>query len=285
VRRIPFFLIFLAGILVVGLSASQSRQIFQDLLPPGQRFEAPFQKGEVLRYEVNWKPVFFFPAFKAGELRFLVDQAQYRGRDTYRISAWAESDGLLARVAGFEIRNYYQSDIDREDYRSYRNVQKTRQGDRKRDIEIIFDYEDGRTYFREVDVGADPPKELKRKTIRNMPQVVIDVVSVFYVGRLRELEPGQHFAFQLSNGDDFKEIRVETLGTERVSTPVGNFSAVKLTTRGGLFREHGEFRVWYSLDDLRVPVKFEADAKFGKVYGKLLEYRSPTLSRGVIRSN
>lgn len=284
-RKIHFFLIILTGILVAGLTASQARQAYQDLLSPGQEFEAPFQEGEVLRYEVNWKPVFFFPAFKAGELRFLVDQARYRGRDTYRISAWAESDGLLARVAGFEIRNYYQSDIDRQDYRSYRNVQKTRQGDRKRDIEIIFDYEDGRTYFREVDMAAEPPKELKNEIVKDMPDMVIDILSVFYVGRLRELKPGQRFVFQLSNGDDFKEIRVETLANERVNTPVGNFSTVKLTTRGGLFREDGEFRVWYSLDDLRVPVKFEADAKFGKVYGKLLEFRSPTLSRGVIRSN
>lgn len=277
--------IILVAIVLAAFSASQSRQGYQDLLPLDQEFEAPFQKGEVLRYQVNWKPIFFFPAFKAGELRFFVDQARYRGKDTYRISAWAESAGLLARVAGFEIRNYYQSDIDRRDYRSYRNLQKTRQGERQRDIEITFDYEDHRAYFREVDVGADPPEELKNEIVKDMPETVIDILSVFYVGRLREMEAGQRFTFQLSDGDDFKSIWIEALKNEEVGTPVGTFSTLKLTTRGGLLREDGEFRVWYSLDELRIPVKFEADAKFGKVYGKLLEFRSPTVSRGVIRTN
>jgi len=52
---------------------------------------------------------------------------------------------------------------------------------------------------------------------------------------------------------------------------------------GGLFRNGGDLRVWYSTDPLRFPVKFEADVKFGKVYGKVIGLDTPTETRNVIR--
>ena len=65
-------------------------------------YSVPFKEGEKLRYEVNWKPLFLTPAFKAGELTFSIRQSQYKKHPTYTISAQAFSDGLLSSIAGLK---------------------------------------------------------------------------------------------------------------------------------------------------------------------------------------
>jgi hypothetical protein len=38
---------------------------------------------------------------------------------------------------------------------------------------------------------------------------------------------------------------------------------------GGLFKEGGQFRIWLSADQRKVPLQFEAKVSLGKVVGKL----------------
>jgi hypothetical protein len=40
---------------------------------------------------------------------------------------------------------------------------------------------------------------------------------------------------------------------------------------GGVFKEGGQFRIWLSADDKKVPLQFEVRVKLGKVLGALKE--------------
>jgi hypothetical protein len=279
-RGFLFILIPCFLLVVVGVATPQRAPL--ELLGNKNNYSVPFQEGEKLRYEVNWKPLFLTPAFKAGELTFSIRQSQYKKHPTYTISAQAFSDGLLSSIAGLKVRDYFESNIDRETFRSYRLLRQVRQRKRKRDLEVVFDYDGDSILVHETNLAADPPVEVHKK-IDGIPGPIADILSVFYVARLHSLEPGQDYQVHLSERGEAKQIRLQVQTREKVQTEIGKFDSVRVSTVGGLFRNGGDFRIWYSTDPLRFPVQFEADVKFGKVYGKVIGLETPRESRSVIR--
>ncbi len=244
----------------------------------------PFSEGEELVYEINWKPIFLFPAFKAGELRMSVRKDSYQDSPAFKISAWASSGGLLKSVAKLDVRDYFESIIDGRDLKSHRFLHRKRQNQTRRDLEITFDYGEKLQFIREVDVSQDPPRQLRDEVRRSIPETVVDTLSVFYAARFTALQPGSLYRIHLSDGGTIKDVAIRVERRERINIAMGRFDAVRISTEGQLFRGGGEFRIWYSTDDLRIPLKFEADVKFGKVYGQILQLQSRHLTRSVIRN-
>ncbi len=279
-RSLLYILIpcFLLG--VVGVATPQKAPL--ELLDKKNTYSVPFQEGEKLRYEVNWKPLFLTPAFRAGELTFSIRQSQYKKHPTYTISVSAFSDGLLSSIAGLKVRDYFESNIDRKTFRSYRLFRQVRQNKRRRDLEVVFDYDGDSILVHETNLAANPPEEVHKK-IDGIPGPIADIISVFYVARLHSLEPGQEYQVHLSERGQAKQIRVHVETHERVETAIGEYDSVRISTVGGLFKNGGDLQVWYSTDSLRFPVQFEADVKFGKVYGEVIGLDTPRESRNVIR--
>jgi len=254
------------------------------LLKEGEKYSAPFGQNERLVYEVNWKPLFLLPAFKAGELDFRTYETVYHDRPVFKVAAEARSNGRLASVAGLDVKDYFESIFDRQTFRSYRFVKRIREGKRQRDFQLLFDYPQDRLFLTEHDVAVKPPKELKNRTITEIKEPLVDVVSVFYVGRLRAFETGQQFFIHLVDEGEAKKIDFHIAKRETVHTPIGSFRAIRINTNGRIFNSGGNLRVWYSTDPLRVPVKFEADVAFGKVYGTLVAMDTGSASRGLVKS-
>jgi hypothetical protein len=273
------------GLAVVCAALSYSSGGFKPFLSPGITYKAPFQADERLRYEVNWKPLFLLPAFKAGELEFRLDETTYDQKPVYRVKVDAISNGRLAAIARIDVRDYFETIFDRNTFRSYRLIKKTREGKRQRDFELVFDYQKDRLIARESDVSQNPPRELKNQTTQGIQEPMADIVSVFYIGRIRDLTPGDKLYTHLIDEGEARRVEVLVGKQESVRTGVGRFRAVKINTNGRIFSKGGNLRVWYSADDLRVPVRFEADVSFGKIYGHLIGMDAVGISRGTIKSN
>ncbi len=280
-RRLSLLLV--AALALTALFAAQPQNRTIRLLSKPSELHVPFAHGERLVFEVNWKPIFFFPAFKAGEITLSAENATFDGHPTYRLQAWANSDGALLSVAGIEVKNYFESQIDRKTFRSLRFFQAAREGDRHRDLEMIFDYDRDLVKIHETDPSTDPPRVIRHITRKGIPGPAVDVISVFYVIRLRSFKPGDKFLLDLDERGVFREVPIVALDDETVDTPVGKYASVKLSTVGGLFTQGGDFRAWYARNGLRNPTRFEADVRFGKVYGSLIRLDTPQMIRGVIR--
>ncbi len=267
--------------LLGGLAWSQGsvRPLFNPSLDP---VVIPFENGEKLVYRVRWKPFFAIPAFRVGELSVQVGDSEYQGRESYKITAHASSQGLLTAVAGLEIRDYFESAIDRRDLRSYRIVKRIREGKRRRDLEAIFDYDEGSIRVHEIDLAKHPPQELRRETVEGSTAPLADILSVFYVLRVHRFRKGMEYRVPLTNDGKLHDVRVVVVKKDKVDTPIDSFETFRLSTKGGLFQGGGDFRIWYSQDSLRVPVKFEADVRFGKVSGDIIQLEAPGLSQGLI---
>ncbi len=78
----------------------------------------------------------------------------------------------------------------------------------------------------------------------------------------------------VGDNDRVKEIETQVEKRETVETPKGKYDAWKLNTvsiLGGLFKDGGQFKIWLSADERKIPVQFEAKVSLGKVSGKLKE--------------
>lgn len=282
-KRTFLLTLLVLGSLMIPPSSRASEQQTRALLENPKDYSVPFREGERLRYEINWQPLFLMPAFKVGELALSIRASQFKDHPVYTISAAASSDGLLSSIVGLEIRDHIESTIDHETFQSYRILRQTRRNERKRDLEVLFDYQKDVIFLRELNTEVEPPLEIRNEEIQGIPGPVADILSVFYVTRLRSLRPGDSYLIHLNDRGKIKPVTILVQERERITTDIGSFDSIKITTVGGLFSNGGDFQIWYSTDRQRLPVKFEADVKLGKIYGKVIGLETPQMTRSVIQ--
>ncbi len=274
--------VLIAAVMLPLLLGGQVRQLLPEEPVPPDSF--PFREGEGVTYEVYWKPWFLLPSVKAGEIRLSLSREPYEGKDAFKISAWAVSGGAFRSVMGLDIRDYFESTMDSENLRSYRYRHKARQGRRQRDLEVTVDYQKRQLTVQEYDVSADPPRRVRHQTHHRVPALITDTLSVFYAARLHALRPGDQYLIHLSDNGRIQDVQLDVIKRQRLSIDLGEFETIKISTSGGFFRGAGDFHIWYTLDPLRIPVRFEADVRFGKVYGDLIRLQTPQLVKGRVRT-
>ena len=282
-KRVPLLAFLIPALLMVPDGGRASGNPPQTLLGDPGEYSVPFREGESLRFEVNWKPLFLIPAFKAGEFALSIKGSYYNERPAYTISGTAYSAGLLNSVSALRVRDRFESNIDHETFQSYRLLRQTRRNERKRDLEVLFYYQNESILLREWNTEVEPPLEIRNEETQGIPGPVSDILSIFYVARLRPLRPGDSYLIHLNDRGKIKPVTIEVQAKEQVLTDIGSFDSVRISTMGGLFSNGGDLLIWYSTDPLRVPVRFEADVKLGKVYGKLIGLETPQMTRSVIQ--
>ena len=237
----------------------------------------PFADGERLVFRVEWDPpwyLFFLPTMDAGEVELqLAGETEYKGRKATKILFKARSSGILARLARFEIDDEFVFLSDPATFCSLSISKKIREGKRKRQIDIVYIREKQQLYIREMDESTVPPMLKKEEVKNDIPACVRDPFSAIYYLRTLQL-PREHALTSLIGDDDkIKEIRSNVVKKEDVQTPFGKFEAWKVDTTarmGGLFKEGGEFHLWLSADERKLPVQFEAKMHLGRALGKLI---------------
>jgi uncharacterized protein DUF3108 len=251
---------------------------------------ALFPVGETLVYEVRWDPpawMFFLPTIDAGEITLKFhERLNYNGNPAFKITADAISSGFLPRITGVSVQDYFESIVDAREFCSFKMTKKTREGKRQRDITLTFDREKGRGHFLAYDVSKRPPVELKNDEVQNIPSCVQDFLSAIYHTRLRDLKIGASYPLTVSDNGLVKQIEIRVKKRESVECAMGTYSTLKVETIsvfGGLFRDGGSFIVWLSDDQNKIPIKFEAKVKLGKVFGSIKKMENTRLmTRGKI---
>ena len=90
------------------------------------------------------------------------------------------------------------------------------------------------------------------------------------------MRSGSKFPLVVSDDGTVKQVEVRVKERETVEAIAGRFSAWKVesvSVFGGLFKDGGTFLVWFSDDARRVPVKFEAKVKVGRVFGTVKQIK------------
>ena len=184
---------------------------------------------------------------------------------------------------GLEIEDEFESIVDARDFRSLRFIHRKRSSTRKKDLEFIVDYQADEARVREIDLAEDRERTVHSQKIEELPGGISDILSVFYAGRLRELRPPQKYLIHLYDNGRIKQVQVQVEALETAHSGLDSHDSVRLRTKDGIFRGAGYFLIWYSRDALRLPVRFEASAKLGTVFGRLVLIETPHFSKVRVR--
>jgi len=237
---------------------------------------APFAIGERLLFEIEWDPpwyLFFLPTMDAGEIDLQLEgEARYNDKKALKIVFKAHSSGLLAKLAGIKIEDDFIFHAEPETFCSLKSSKRIREGKRKRQIDVEYFRNKHQLHIRELDESVDPPKVKKDAVKDDIPPCVYSPLSAIYLLRMSPLQAKDVRTFVIGYDDRLKEVESRVERQEKIKTPVGEFDAWQIRTTalmGGLFKEGGQFRIWLSADEGKLPLQFEVKVKLGKVLGKL----------------
>ncbi len=253
------------------------------VLAPAHQESAPLRAGNALQlfgehlvYKIDWDPpwyLFFIPQMEAGEVDIQwLGETEYNGRKALQVRFKGHSSGTLVKMSGMQVEDEFVFFTEPGTLCTLGSTTKIREGKRKREVEVQYLPESRQLHIREMDESTDPSKLKKDEIKNNIPECVHDPISALYL--LRESPLEDHFArtFTLVNDDKIREVRTLVEKQEMIPGPLGKVAAWRINTAslmGVLFKEGGQFRIWLSADDRKIPIQFEAKVHLGRILGRL----------------
>lgn len=214
---------------------------------PVSPMEQRFIQGETLDYNLAWLRV------TGGTARMTISTP---GEETFRITSVARSSPSFSRI--FKVRDEIETTVARDDFSTLRYVKKLDEdGDVHNEVTVIED-------------GVATRTRRKVKKVR-VPRPIMDPISVIYHFRTLDLTPGRTYDFELISDAKLYTVHAKVLRRERVQTPAGTFSCVRVEPQmisGGVPREE-RLVIWYTDDERKIPVRIRTEIKVGAITASL----------------
>lgn len=216
-----------------------------------------FRLGERLLFDVG------YGFLHAGEAVMTVTAVEtVFNRPCYRMMFDVRSTGAFSVI--YKVRDHYESVIDVAGLFPWKFEQHIQEGGYRRDFSAVFDQYQGKaiTSDKEYDI----------------PEYVHDVVSALYFARTLDFtgkRPGTRAHLQNFYKDQTYPLDVKYLGRQTVEVDAGTFDCVivePLVKEGGLFKSEGRIIIWFTDDDLKIPVKVSTKVLIGSIDAELKEY-------------
>jgi hypothetical protein len=230
---------------------------------------AAFRPGEEFVFRVSWGPF-----SSAGEISLTTERGSGASSDAFLIRTRSVTRGL--------VRSFYPVDtsietlLDADDWSLVSTRVQGRAGRDESASSSLIDHET-RTY-RHVDLV-----DHDRTTTQQLPYPhVLDWVSSLLHTRAWALSVGESYPVFAHGNGRFYLMSIIVTNHERLSTPLGSFSAYRLEARmdhqpRGIFAKGGSIAMWISDDDLRLPLRMEVKVPLGTALAQLERYRSPEM--------
>lgn len=253
----PLFTCLFALLLAVGSAVSL-------------RAAPSLRNGESLTYRVGWG---IFTG--AGEIKISArDSTPENGQPGLLVTTTTATRGLVQFLFKFNARG--QALFDLSTGRLLSTAEASQSESKETKSSVVFDY--AKSTARYVD-EINPAKT----TTLTMPAgEPMDLIMSLVQTRTWNLKPGEKRDALVIFDDEFYELTIHAEAYETVETPLGTFNTLVLVPRmektppKGMFKRGSGVRVWISQDELRLPVKFQVEFKFGSGVASLVTYQLPS---------
>lgn len=239
--------------------------------PIWDKFKPTFYKGEqsiiaisYLGVTAGYITMTSKDLVKIGDRTAFYYFARFKSRDAYRYFYWLD-DTIETYVEQNTFLPIKYSLIQREKKQNVDDLQ-------------LFDFKKHKvmTFYKRVKPGADKDEKLEKY----IPRYVQDSFSALQFVRGLPLHKGDKYDFPVSTRGKTWLLKIEVVGEETVSVNGKDIRAYKLkaeTHFPGVLQKSGDILFWYSMDELKRLVKFQAKVKLGSIYGELVEYKPGVL--------
>jgi len=233
----------------------------------------PFGPGERIALKVTYARV------NAGRAVMSVVSETRDGRPVVHFVQEVKSEGFFAWLFRYRVDNRLVAQWDPETGCSYGIEKRLRQGKHVRDQKVVLDPAAGKAEVREHGQSV---------TFDTGP-CVLDILSAFYVARIRGLPPSGRVSVPVYDHGKVYELVFEVVGREVLDLPPPLGKKVKtlivepkLPRGSGLFAQEGDLKVWVTDDLRRIPVRARTKVAVGSVSADLESYRAGAALTGTL---
>jgi len=222
-----------------------------------------FIAGETLDFELTWV------AISGGGMRMTIGPVPNDPLH-FRITSVAKSSSSFAFL--FKVRDQLESIVNRDDLSTIRFEKHLNEKGRSKDDSTVIDER------RKIAMRRRPNHNTEEVMV---PKPVFDPLSLVFHIRQLPLEPGTVQRFSVFADGKLYTLEAKVMFRESLSTPAGTFNTVVVEPKmlaGGLFRDEGDLRVWYTDDARHIPVQIKSDLKIGSITATLRRIRTGVTS-------
>jgi len=218
------------------------------------------QPNESLTYSVSWSNI-----FTAGIAVLEVgSETLPEGRSALSFVITGHSTGVVEEL--FHVHDMARSTFDPLIGQSLSYNLKEVYGKKQRRRELTFDTAHGTVISKLNDDATE---------ILPVPVHVLDPLSALYVLRMMDnFTIGKSTVLSVFESGKNWSVEIQVLGREKVTTPAGEFDAIKLRTYPryeGVFLNKGVVFLWLSDDDRKIPLLIKSSLKVGSFVLTLTE--------------
>ncbi len=230
-------------------------------------FSPVFYPGEMFKYEISWS------IFKAGTATIeTLNGLQLGNKDVYSIKATMESADYFENI--YKLKNSLVTYIEKESFFPMKYELKQRESSQSVDDLQLFDEEELKTnfYYKRIKEGKTKIKNEEKY----IPRYFTDSFSALYFVRGMPLKVGLKFGFPMVTRTKVWLLKAEVESIENIDVLGKKVEAYKIkavTQFPGVLKKRGDINFWYSADEQRRLLRFEAKIKIGSVKGELIEFR------------
>lgn len=219
----------------------------------------PFSSGERLVFDVSWY------GLNGGTSVFEVSKAVYNNKSVLKISSALKSNSVISMF--YPVKDVVESYVDMKNLQPYSYRSRQHEGSYRSDKEIVFD--------REKNLVTSINHKSGGKThVSETTSGVHDPLSVVYFLRTISLKVGQSVNMEVHDGKKNWTVVFQGVAKEKVEVPAGTFDTIKVKTLikfEGLFVNKGEVFIWFTDDEVMMPVMIESKIKVGTITARLIE--------------
>lgn len=228
--------------------------------------DLPYRDGEKLVYEGKISKI--IQGIDIADLTFGVKKTE---DGNFLVSTDAKSKGTLLKLFRFSFLQQYESTVDGKNLRVLKTVKQDVQKDRIRNSEAVFDYEDKKVTFTEV--NPKEPMKAPRKIASDLKGDTQDLVSGLYLLRSLPLAVGKVFEITVSDSGLIYQVPVRVTAREVQKTVIGRVNCFRVEPEvfgnNRLIEQKGKMVIWITDDDRRIPVRSRINTEIGRVEVKL----------------
>lgn len=246
---------------------------------PNRRPEVdPIWVGERVWMDVTWLNT------KAGEFELQVLPFKImNGRKVYDFKGIAKTSELFSLI--YKAEDWVESFVDYEGWFPYKFVLHGDETKHIRNNIELFDHGAKKQYVHVHDNRVQKGEIHEEKGFKDLTPFSQDSLSAIYYVRTLKFEEGKTLRFPMTTNGSQWETEITVLGREEVNTKMGYLRAFKCkveTRFKGVLQQQGDTFMWFSDDQHKHLLRFEAKVRIGWVAGvaKKIELGAPEQSSG-----
>jgi hypothetical protein len=226
---------------------------------------------EFFEYKITWKFV------TVGYSTYSTNKnANFDGKKVWMFESTARGNAVIQAM--FPVEDRIISLWDPITQRTLWHEKSLSEGNYRRTNRVHFNYESKKAVWWQSqyagNIGDDglfkflPRTKEKNGVIESIDEKMNDILSLIYLTRISEEKPSPDQEFKIPIFDDnrlsnvwIKVIRYEDidLNVNEEDTIISSLLVEPKLETSGAFRSKGKLRVWISNDELRIPVKIQAE--------------------------